>query len=55
MYFSLCFSTVLPRMQTWLHVNGDSPKLVEMIRIKLLLLVLFFILPLSYTRVDGWI
>ena len=38
-YFSLCLSTVFTRMQTWLPVNNDSPKLVEMINIKVLILV----------------
>ena len=39
MYFSLCLSTVFTRMQSWLPVNRNSPKLVEMISIKVLILV----------------
>ena len=38
-YFSLCMSTIFTCMQTWLPVNNDSPKLVEMISIKVLILV----------------
>ena len=38
-YFSLCLSMVFFRMQIWLLVNSDLPKLVKMIIIKLLYLV----------------
>jgi len=39
MYIYLCLSTVFLRMQTWSPENSVSPKLVEMISIKLLYLV----------------
>ena len=38
-YIYLCLSMVFLRMQTWSPENSDSPKLVEMISIKLLSLV----------------
>ena len=38
-YFSLCLSMIFTHMQTWLPINSDSPKLVEMISIKVLILV----------------
>ena len=38
-YIYLCLSTIFLRMQTWSPENSDSPKLVEMISIKLLSLV----------------
>ena len=38
-YFYLYLSTVFLHMQTWSPKNSDSPKLVEMISIKLLSLV----------------
>ena len=38
-YFSLFMSTVFTHMQMLLPVNNDSPKLVEMISIKVLILV----------------